>query len=149
MTDNETIWVRTERAGDAAAIRTVHERAFGRADEADIVDALRAAGGALGSLVGVRTGQVVGHVAFSPVRLEGSATELSGVGLAPLAVAPEFQRKGVGAQLVFAGIGFLKAAGHDVLFVLGDPAYYERFGFRTACEVGFRWEGEAACGLIL
>ena len=121
--------VRPETSEDAAAVRDVETRAFDRADEAALVDALRGAGKATISLVAIVDGHVVGHVLFSPVTLDGAPL---GLGLAPLAVAPEAQRRGVGAALVRAGLAEARAAGHGVVVVLGDPAYYRRFGFVAA-----------------
>ena len=132
-----TIVVRDEAPADAAAVRDVVTRAFEQPAEAKIVDALRAAGKADVALVAECDGRVVGHVLFSPVTLAGAP---AASGLAPLAVAPELQRRGVGTALVRAGLARCRAAGHAFVVVLGSPAYYGRFGFvpadryRLACE---------------
>ena len=86
--------VRPERAYDAPAIRRVHEEAFGRAAEADLVDALRSHGTATLSLVADRGGRVVGHLLFSPVRIESGHESTAGLGLGPMAVLPAHQREG-------------------------------------------------------
>ncbi|MCC6763679.1 MAG: N-acetyltransferase [Deltaproteobacteria bacterium] len=121
--------VRAEAPADADAVREVVTRAFGRTDEARLVDALRAAGKATIALVGERGGRVAGYVAFSPVTLDGAPL---GLGLAPLAVAPEAQRAGIGAALVRAGLDACRTARVDVVVVLGSPVYYGRFGFVAA-----------------
>ncbi len=138
-----TVLVRDETAADEAAVRSVVTRAFGRADEARLVDALRAAGKATIALVAEREERIVGHVLFSSVVLAGAP---AGVGLAPLAVAPDAQRRGVGGALVSAGLARCRAAGCGFVAVLGDPAYYGRFGFVAADRYGVTCEYDVAPG---
>lgn len=136
--------IRAERAGDEAAVRRVNELAFGRAEEAALVDALRAAARPHVSLVAVDGGRVVGHVFFSPVSLETEGgpedSSFAAMGLAPMAVLPGHQRRGVGSELVRAGLDECRRAGRDVVVVLGHPEYYPRFGFRPAGRAGLRCE---------
>ncbi|KGX07748.1 acetyltransferase family protein [Burkholderia pseudomallei] len=134
------VTLRGERAGDAAALARVIVAAF--ADEPQggqfewrIVDALRADGRLSVSLVAVRDGRLVGHVAFSPVAI-GAGGE-GWHGLAPLAVWPGCQRQGIGAALVRAGLDALRRAGARGCVVLGEPAYYARFGFGAAGDIVF------------
>jgi putative acetyltransferase len=136
--ETPAVAVRPERAGDAADIRACVVRAFGRPAEADLVDALRVVGGVAASLVAVAGARVVGHVLFSPVTIEGAAPDLAPVGLAPVAVLPEVQRRGIGAALIEAGLARCRAAGHGCVVVLGHPAYYPRFGFAPASRFGLR-----------
>ena len=89
------------------------------------------------SLVAIVDGRVVGHVLFSTVRLKPPGQDVSAALLAPLAVHPECQSQGIGSQLVAAGIEQLSDAGVDLVFVLGHPAYYPRFGFFEAGIKGF------------
>ena len=124
--------IRAEKDSDLAAIRRVHESAFPTRMEADLVDRLRAGGKLLVSLVAVREDQIVGHIAFSPVTIEPAVGTASGVGLAPVAVLPSEQRKGVGSQLIEAGVVACRDAGHEYIVVLGWPEYYPRFGFEPA-----------------
>jgi len=132
--------VRPERPEDLGAIRAVNARAFARDAEADLVDALRAAGVALASLVAEQAGVVVGHILFSPVTLETAAGEVAAVGLAPMAVLPALQRRGIGSQLVQEGLEVIRRQGHASVVVLGHPSYYPRFGFVPASRFGIRWE---------
>lgn len=128
--------IRAERAGDEAGIRAVHLAAFPTAAEADLVDRLRAAGRAVVSLVAEIDGVVVGHVLFSPVTIAGPGAPGGGLGLAPLAVIPGAQGRGVGSALARAGIAACRAAGGAFAVVLGAPAYYARFGFEEASRLG-------------
>jgi putative acetyltransferase len=134
--------VRWERPDDLAAVRQVHERAFGRPHEADLVDALRMRGKAILSLVAVEGDRVVGHILFSPVTIESGDRTLSALGLAPMAVLPERQRHGIGSRLVQAGLVECRNARYDCVVVLGHPAYYPRFGFVPASRYGIKSEYE-------
>jgi len=98
-----------------------------------VIEFLRAGGRLSVALVAEDGGQIIGHVAFSPVSLAGAA---GGLGLAPLAVTPDRQRTGIGGQLARAGLAAAAAAGAQFVVVLGHPGYYPRFGFRRAAEVG-------------
>ena len=118
--------IRPAAPGDHAAIRAVEEAAFGQPDEAELVDRLRADVDALVELVAEDGGEVVGHILFSPMRNEAG---LSVAALAPVAVAPARQRGGVGGALVRAGLEACRAAGVDLVVVLGHADYYPRFGF--------------------
>ena len=98
------ITVRTETRHDIAAVRLVNELAFGQSLEANLVDALRENAQPQISLVATNGNEVVGHIFFSPITLEPEQQNLSIMGLAPMAVLPEFQRRGIGSQLVRAGL---------------------------------------------
>lgn len=125
------------------AIRRLNELAFGRPGEADVVDALRAAGAHTLSLVAMDADELVGHILFSPVEVQSPGADFRAVGLAPMAVLPDRQRRGIGSLLVSAGLAELQRSGHEAVFVLGHPDYYPRFGFARASAVGIRWEQEA------
>jgi putative acetyltransferase len=131
--------LRDEVEGDRAAIDAVNRAAFGGPDEAELVDALRAAGALVLSLVAVADGELVGHIAFSPVTIAGGGGSTPAIGLAPLAVAPGWQRRGVGTRLIAEGLDRLRAAGHRAVVVLGHPEYYPRLGFSKASGFGLRW----------
>lgn len=142
------ITIRQEQVGDETAVYHVNEAAFGRAAEADLVDALRRRalkqrGVVTLSLVAERAGEIVGHILFSPVTITDEAGGVvTAVGLGPLAVSPHCQREGIGSQLTQTGVEMLRQAGHEILIVLGHPEYYPRFGFAPANQFGIRWEIE-------
>ena len=148
MTD---LIIRREEPADIAAIRFVNEQAFGRPGEAQAIDLLRDRGAATLSLVAVIDDRVVGHLFFSPVTIEASGRTWPGLGLAPLAVLPEYQRQGIGTALVLAGLEECRRLGHERIIVLGHPAYYPRFGFERASRYGVQFEFTApddACMIL-
>lgn len=132
--------IRPEHFEDVDAIRAVTSAAFANAPhssgtEAAIVDALRAADALAVSLVAVENGEVVGHVAFSPVTIDGEATGWFGLG--PVSVRPDRQRGSVGQTLIRRGLDRLKRMGAEGCVVLGDPGYYEQFGFECDRELRY------------
>lgn len=137
--------LRSEKPGDEAAIRAVHAAAFPTPAEADLVDALRAAGAAAISEVALVDGAIVGHVLLSPLQ------DFPGVGLAPLAVVPGMQKRGIGAALVHRSLERARAAGASAVVLVGEPRYYARFGFRPARELGLRckWPGTEEAFMLL
>ena len=124
--------IRHERPDDAVAIRALLEAAFPGPQEAGLVEELRADGDAAIALVAERDGIVIGHVMFSPM-----SGPFRALGLGPVAVAPACQRSGVGGRLIRQGLAEAGEAGWQAVFVLGDPAYYRRFGFDTQLAEGF------------
>jgi putative acetyltransferase len=133
--------VRAETPGDVDAVRRVVTAAFGRPAEAQLVDALRARGALTLSLVADEGGAVRGHIAFSEVSItRESGIVRTALGLAPMAVEPGHQRRGLGSQLVRSGLEQCRALGHGVVVVVGHPAYYPRFGFVPGRPLGIRWE---------
>jgi len=124
--------IRDERPADVPAVARMLEAAFGQADEARLVAALRRDGDAAISLIAEDRSGVVGCVTFSPMQAPAGA-----LGLAPLAVAPERQEAGVGAALVRAGLDRATAEGWTGVFLLGEPRYYARFGFTPERANGF------------
>jgi putative acetyltransferase len=121
--------LRPELAADAVAVRAVLEAAFGGTTEADVVDRLRADGDLLLALVAQSEAGVVGYAGFPRLTLDLGGRRVPVAGLAPVGVAPTRQRQGIGGALVRAGLARLKDRGERLVFVLGDPAYYGRFGF--------------------
>ena len=137
--------IRAAMPADRGAIRTVEEAAFGRKDEALLVDALVAAGDAVLELVAETGGRIVGHILFSRLTVERPQGGFAAVALAPLAILQDVQRQGIGAALVEEAHHRLRAAGESLSVVLGDPAYYGRFGYARAAAAGFDsdYQGEA------
>jgi putative acetyltransferase len=134
--------IRLERADDAAAVRAVNEQAFGQPTEANLVERLRQTCDAALSLVAVDDA-VVGHILFTPVVVESDGRQIVGMGLAPMAVAPERQRQGVGSSLVRRGLEILRERHCPFVVVVGHPEYYPRFGFQAGSARGLRcqWDG--------
>lgn len=116
--------IRSEVPGDEGAIRRVISSAFGQAHEAELVDALRAAGDLVVSLVADADGEVCGHVAVPRLKSPPDAAAL-----APVSVSPHWQMRGIGTSLVWAALCRAKRLGIGIVFVVGDPRYYGRFGF--------------------
>lgn len=121
--------MRLETAGERAAVHAVNSAAFGRADEADLVEKLRREGAVLASIVAELDGRIVGHVLFSRMFIETADGRVSAVALAPVAVLPQYQRQGIGGKLVRHGLELLRRQGERIAIVLGWPEYYPRFGF--------------------
>jgi len=132
--------VRPEQTGDQGPVRNLNELAFGRPNEADLVDALRLRGAIAFSLVAVDKGAVVGHILFTPVSVESGAASFSAVALGPMAVLPDYQRTSIGSELMQLGLQSCRKAGHDIVVVLGHPTYYPRFGFVPARPLGITCE---------
>lgn len=131
--------IRAEEEQDRADIQAVNESAFERSAEAHLVAALREQARPVVSLVAEHGGAIVGHIMFSPVVLTGHP-ELKIMGLAPMAVAREHQRKGIGSALVRAGLEPCKKLGFGAVVVLGHPEYYPRFGFSPSARFGIGCE---------
>jgi putative acetyltransferase len=125
--------IRPEQPSDHAAIRAVTKAAFAPMSyssqtEAEIIEALRTAGTLTVSLVAIEDGELVGHVAFSPVTIEG---ESGWFGLGPVAVKPGLQRGGIGSALIRSGLDRLRALNAKGCVLVGDSGYYSRFGFKA------------------
>jgi putative acetyltransferase len=134
----DTVTIGYERPQDAEGIRETHLQAFSSPLEARLVDALRDADGRL-SLVATVDDRVIGHVLLTPVILE-PPVRVSLAGLGPMAVRPEYQRKGVGSRLIHAGLEECRRAGYSAIVVVGHPDYYPRFGFVPGKTVGLTCE---------
>ena len=133
--------IRPGKPGDHAAIRALLSAVFTRPEEADLVERLRADGDLVLELVAVGPNpSLAGYVAFARLRIDSQEGRKPAVGLAPLAVAAEHRRQGIGSTLIRIGLQFLARRGETVVFVVGDPAYYRRFGFFTDAARGFASE---------
>jgi putative acetyltransferase len=134
--------IRHETASDREAVFRVETAAFGEDAEARLVDLLRDNGHSILSLVAEDDGEIMGHIMFSPMTIEGDVGSWNAVCLAPVAVAPSRQNEGIGGLLIQAGLAELRDAGHDAVILLGHPSYYPRFGFRPAREFGLHYQDD-------
>ena len=142
--------IRKEAGDDRAAIVEVNRLAFARDHEARLVDRLReSSNGHYFSLVAEVNGRVVGHVVFSPITIVGPNGETPAIALAPLAVHPQHQYRGVGTALVRDGLDACRRAGHRLIIVLGHPDYYGRFGFASATDRGVHPPFEVQPGALM
>ncbi|HPO15147.1 MAG TPA: N-acetyltransferase, partial [Candidatus Hydrogenedentes bacterium] len=130
--------IRRETSRDIPRVRAINEDAFGQPLEADVVDKLRVQCEDVLSLVAEDKDTVVGHILFSPAVIESPKGPVNGMGLAPVAVAQDRQRSGVGSALIRQGLAMLRARGCPFVIVLGHPEYYPRFGFQPASKFGIR-----------
>ena len=141
--------IRAEQEQDYKAIHEVNERAFEGEEEARLVESIRKSPEFIPelSLVAIREGRIIGHILFSIVRIRKDNNRTPILALAPMAVLPEFQRQGIGSQLIQEGLEQAKQLGYRAVVVVGHPAYYPRFGFYPAkpkgLEVSFEVPSEA------
>ena len=131
--------IRNEEEKDHQQVREILRSTFPTDAESKLVDALRENGKAIISLVAVAGDEVLGHILFSPVSTT-PPSESKGLGLAPVAVKPEYQARGIGSQLIREGLRLCKQQHYDYCVVLGSPEYYGRFGFEKAS--GFDLQNE-------
>ncbi len=133
------ITLRPETENDIEAIDDLLNLAFAfdahsKQDETWILQNLRTSGKLLLSLVAIdEAGELVGQIAFSPVEIDDGSPEglKDWIGLGPMSVNPRLQRMGIGRQLIEAGLNEMKSRGVSGCVVLGEPGFYERFGFET------------------
>jgi putative acetyltransferase len=134
---NLTVRLENGEAEERRVVHSINAAAFGRPDEADLVDNLRTEGVVLASLVaeiedvGKLDKRIVGHILFSRMSIETNRGSISAVALAPMAVLPELQCQGIGGRLIRHGLNLLRRQGEQRVLVLGHPDYYSRFGFST------------------
>ena len=133
--------IRDESPADRAAIHAVTHAAFAampysEGDEAELVDALRAAGALKVSLVAETAGEIAGHIGFSPVTI--AVAQGDWFGLAPVSVRPDRQREGIGAALIWAGLARVEALGAAGCVLIAHPDYYPRFGFAADPALTYR-----------
>ena len=136
---NMQIRIRNERAADIEQVRSILRATFPTEAESKLVDTLRAKNKATISLVAADGEDVLGHILFSPVSTT-PPSDARGVGLAPVAVRPDVQSQGIGSLLIREGLRLSRELGFDYCVVLGDPYYYQRFGFEKASRFGIRNE---------
>lgn len=129
--------IRPEGADDEEAIRRVHLAAFPTAAEADLVAQLREDYDSEISLVAEQGGEIVGHVLLSRMKASGDGIAFRALGLGPVAVHPGSQGSGIGSKLIRAALATAATLGEEVVFILGEPDYYSRFGFSAEAAAPF------------
>ena len=142
------ISIRHETPADYDAITQVNDLAFGETAQSKIISELRESGEALWSKVLVKDGDIIGHLMFYTILLDGASIA---AGLGPIAIHPDYQRQGYGGQLIRDGLKEADPEKHHIIFLLGHTSYYPRFGFSS--ELGAQyispWPRPAFMGLKL
>lgn len=128
--------IRAAESGDASAIFALHSTAFEMEAEANLVRSLSEDGDIVLSLVALNAGEIIGSAVYSRLLIDGENKGASA--LAPLGVRPDWQARGVGSALIAESHMQLTKSGENLVIVLGDPAYYKRFGFSVAAARNFR-----------
>ena len=123
------IVIRPETEQDRQAVWNVYRTAFETEAEANLVDVAVVGGYVVVSLVAVFDGQIVGHILFIKLPIITNVGAVQALSLAPMAVLPRYQRRGIGSKLVEAGLEACREKGHKIILVLGHPEFYPRFGF--------------------
>jgi putative acetyltransferase len=128
------ITIQPEKEGYYTAIYELNVLAFGREDEAKLLETLRKTSGFIPdfSLVALKEGRVIGHILFTSIAIQTKNDTLPALALAPMALHPEFQNRGIGSELVRQGLERCRKLGYKVVIVVGHPTYYPRFGFISA-----------------
>jgi putative acetyltransferase len=139
VTNMSNIIIRHETPNDYEAVREILKSSFETDAESRLVDALRTNGKAIFSLVAEQAQTVVGHIMFSPVSTT-PPSEPKGLGLAPVAVAPTHRRQGIASMLIREGLRMCNEYHYDYVILLGDPKFYQRFGFQKASNFGLQNE---------
>ena len=134
------IYIREELPKDVESIYNVNLKAFGESSEARVINALRKSNVLTLSLIAEQNNQIIGHIAFSPVKIESKDGILDAIALGPMAVLPEYQNKGIGSKLIEKCLNILRERGHDKVVVLGHANYYPRFGFVPSIKYGIKCE---------
>lgn len=131
-------FIRTEIESDIIEIHAIHHEAFGRAAEGDLVNALRSTNyfSTDLSLVAAVGDELVGHVLMTRIVIKDGNRTYPVLALAPVAVKPSFQKRGIGSQLITEALHRAKYAGHKAVIVLGDPTFYKKFGFELTSTYG-------------
>lgn len=138
----EMLSIQEETPKDINKIYEINKRAFGEEIEAKIVDALRENDELILSLVAKVDNLAIGHIAFSEVKINSGETTHKAIGLGPMAILPEYQRKGYGTKLVEQGLKIISKRDYEIVVVLGHPDFYPKFGFVPSKTYGIQCEFE-------
>jgi predicted N-acetyltransferase YhbS len=134
--------IRKSIESDTLEIKNIHTKAFGEKKGPEIAELVKGlfndkTAMPLFSLVAIEGEKIVGHILYTKAKIIQTMAPVSAQILAPLAILPDFQNKGIGAQLIREGLNLLKDSGVELVFVLGHPEYYPRTGFIPAGALGF------------
>ena len=142
----KNVWIRQAREEDASAIQALNDVAFGTVEEAQIVTRLAQDGDSLASLVAHNDREILGHIQFFKIAVAGQDIA---AGLGPMSVQPDFQKRGIGSGLIRLGLTVMEGQNRSLVFVLGHPDYYPKFGFSSALAQPFDapWSGPAFMAL--
>lgn len=134
------IKIRNEQLNDYDEIKKINELAFGQENEGKMIESLRKTSdyNASLSLVAEIKDKIVGHILFYPIKIKSEKGEYTILSLAPMAVHPEYQNKGIGSKLIKRGLAIAKETNFDAVIVVGHPKYYPRFGFKPASNWGIK-----------
>jgi predicted N-acetyltransferase YhbS len=131
MTNNKEIEIRQEIANDYPAVYALNSAAFGRKDEARLVDRLRSSDAFIPelSLIATSNNKMVGYILFTRIHIVEKSVAATSLALAPMAVSPNMQKQGIGSLLIYSGLDKARKLGYKSVMVLGHENYYPRFGF--------------------
>jgi putative acetyltransferase len=138
LSKNATITIRPESPEDSAAVTDINDCAFGGTAESRLVEAIKQSARPVISLIACSVGTPVGHILLSPIQIQSEGPAIKALALAPMAVLPAMQRRGIGTLLVEAGLKQCASQGCQVVVVVGHPTFYVRFGFGPASGMGLR-----------
>ncbi len=138
----DKLLIRPESASDKDAVYSLNCLAFGRKDEADLVESVRQAGQVALSLVALLDDQLIGHILYSPVSVEHNPEKYKVWGLGPIAVLPEYQCQGVGKELIYTSLDACKSLAVEAVVLLGHKTYYPKFGFEPASKYHLKFKGQ-------
>lgn len=136
------ITIRKENKNDFEPIKQINDKAFGQPQEGIVVNKLRELDTNALSLVAEIDGKLVGHIFYSTAEIEFKNERIVGMGLAPVAVLPEYQKQGIGKKLITESINMLLKMPTPFIIVLGHESYYPKFGFETASKYGIKCQWE-------
>ena len=132
--------IRSEKSGDYPGIKKVNDLAFGQPNEGMLIEKLRENSAFIKelSLITELDGEIIGHILFFPIWIKNGQNKHRSLALAPMSVLPEYQKKGIGSQLIFKGLETARELGFKSVIVLGHSAYYPKFGFVVASKFGIK-----------